>query len=157
MKRFGLLALVLLALFGLQLPTCAAISSTALIENSPKFDRSRVVYEGEVIREPMLRGDFGWINVSDGNNTIGVWADKKAILQIKRYGCYHHSGDRVKVTGIFHRSCPVHGGDLDIHAQSLEIVALGKTTDHPVKAGKYFWVVLSLGLAGVTCFGSRKH
>jgi len=34
-------------------------------------------------------------------------------------------GDTVEVTGVLHRACPQHGGDLDLHATRLEVLTTG--------------------------------
>lgn len=48
-------------------------------------------------------------------------------------GTYRQSGDRVQITGIFHRACPDHGGDVDIHATALHLVAKGQSTSHDIR------------------------
>jgi hypothetical protein len=156
-KTVVIISMIIWVLLGLPHGVSAFTDSTALIENGKQLDGKKIVYAGEVIREPMLRGNYGWINVSDGSNTIGVWTEKKAILRIKRYGCYQNSGDRVKIMGIFHRSCPVHGGDMDIHAQTLEIIQPGAVKSHPVKANQYFGAFLALSVALLTCLLRWNH
>ncbi len=96
-----------------------AISSTELIENAQIYDGKEVVYEGEVIGEIMHRRDGVWVNINDGDNSIGVWMSEELAAAIKHRGSYKARGDILEVKGIFNRACVQHGGDLDIHATAL--------------------------------------
>jgi len=46
--------------------------------------------------------------------------------EINFAGNYKTRGDRVEVTGEFHRACLEHGGDLDIHAKTLRKLGNGR-------------------------------
>ncbi len=102
-----------------------SISSNELIENAIKYDKQIVIYSGEVIGDIMKRGDGAWINVSDGNNAIGIWLPYSETKIIKYTGQYSYIGDTVKIEGIFNKACPEHGGDLDIHFKKIEVLKEG--------------------------------
>jgi hypothetical protein len=102
------------------------ISSTELINKAREYDGKSVVYAGEVVGDVMARGDFVWANVNDGDNAIGVWLSKELAGQIQFAGSYHAKGDRVEITGVFHRACIQHGGDMDIHAQDIRKISPGR-------------------------------
>jgi len=116
--------------FDLQLTTynlfAQSISSTELINNAKQYDGKAVVYEGEVIGDIMVRGDYAWINVNDGQNAIGIWMDKNLAKDITYAGSYKSKGDWLEITGVFQRACLQHGGDLDIHAQAMRKVRPGR-------------------------------
>ena len=95
------------------------VSSTQLINNAALYDAKVVSFEGEVIGDVMARGDFAWINVFDGQNAIGIWIASSLTREILYTGSYKAKGDWVEISGVFHRACPEHGGDLDIHAAAL--------------------------------------
>jgi hypothetical protein len=99
-----------------------------LIENAKELNGQEVTVQGEVIGERMVRGDYSWININDGTNAIGVWINKSEADKILYYGNYKNQGDEVRITGIFSRACVEHGGDVDLHNNSIEIVQNG----HPV-------------------------
>jgi opacity protein-like surface antigen len=119
-----------------------------LVEQAKARDGQVVTAEGEAIGDVMIRGEYGWVNISDGTNDIGIWAPAEALRQIRYVGRYHTKGDVVRVTGRFHRADPEHGGDLDIHAQSLTVVQPGGPVSHPVKPGRVPLALLSLAAAG---------
>ncbi len=116
------------------------VASDDLINNSKDFDKKEVVYSGEVIGDIMKRDEYAWINVSDGANAIGVWVRSEEVGKIKFTGKYNYTGDIIKVEGIFNRACSEHGGDLDIHANKIEVIKQG----HPnVTKINYLIVIIS--------------
>jgi hypothetical protein len=107
--------------------TCWAdvFSSNDLIKDAKKWDGYKVTYRGEAVAAVMDRGAFSWVNLNDGDNAIGVWCSSKLLAKTKFLGDYKTAGDVLEVEGKFHRACPMHGGDLDIHAYSVRIVKSG--------------------------------
>jgi len=122
------------------------IQATELIENAKEYDGKIVVYEGEVIGDIMVRGEYCWINLNDGEAAIGVWIKKDMAKEIEYKGSYRFRGDWIRVKGIFNRSCLEHGGDLDIHAISLEKIEKGKEEKERLILPK---LNLSIKLGGV--------
>ena len=102
-----------------------SISSVELINNLKQYDGKLVVYEGEVIGDVMLRGEYAWVNINDGKNAIGIWIKKELLKDIINTGSYNVKGDLVEIAGKFNRSCVEHGGDVDIHAQSINKISSG--------------------------------
>ena len=113
-----------------------SISSIELINNAKLYDGKTVVYEGEVIGDVMVRGDYAWINLNDGLNAIGIWIPKTLIKDILYEGSYKSKGDWLEVTGTFSRSCAYHGGDLDIHAQAIRKTGYGRAVTERLNLGK---------------------
>ncbi len=112
--------------------TCFAqpISSSELINNAKEYDGRRVSYSGEIIGDIMIRKEHAWVNVNDGKNAIGIWIKKELIKDIIYTGSYNAKGDLVEITGVFNRSCVEHGGDLDIHAQTITKISSGNKISH---------------------------
>ncbi len=108
------------------------VTSNALINSAGDFDGKEIAYTGEVIGDILSRGEYSWINVSDGSNAIGVWVQSEDIGAIGMLGGYTSRGDTVRITGVFNRACPAHGGDMDIHAAGIEITREGYNVSHPV-------------------------
>ena len=106
------------------------ISSPEMIKDAKLYDGKSVTYQGEVVGDIMIRGGFAWLNINDGPNAIGIWINKKLIKDILYTGSYRAKGDLVKITGKFNRSCVEHGGDLDIHAQSITKISSGSKIYH---------------------------
>jgi len=127
---------------------CSAqpISSTELINNAKQYDGKTVVYEGEVIGDIMRRGDYAWINIYDGKNAIGIWINTSLIKDIAYVGSYKSRGDAVEITGIFHRVCVQHGGDLDIHAQAIRKTISGRPIQERLNTSKRNLVIVLLGV-----------
>ena len=123
-----------------------SISSVELINNAKNYNGNIVAYKGEVIGDVMLRGEYAWINVNDEKNAIGIWIKKDLIKDIFYTGSYKAKGDLVEITGKFNRSCTEHGGDLDIHAQSIAKINSGNKIPHSVNKEE---INLILFLSGI--------
>lgn len=117
-------------------------SSTDLINNAKDYDGKAVTYEGEVIGDIMARGEYAWVNVNDDVNAIGIWAPKNMLKDIIHKGTYNEEGDRIEIKGVFHRSCIEHGGDLDIHAESIMKIKDGYAISTPLDKVKVKYAVL---------------
>ncbi len=109
------------------------VSSNDLIENALALDGRTITYSGEVIGDFMQRGDHVWLNVSDGSNAVGVWVETTLAGAVATPGRYGTHGDEVRVTGVFHRACAEHGGDMDIHAEKMELLGAGYPVSHGVQ------------------------
>lgn len=132
---------------GVGLPVGAqSVTSPNLLSHLKQYDGQRVTYEGEVVQDLMRRGGYGWANVSDGQNALGVWAPAQALEAIQYTGSYRFRGDWVRVTGVFHAACPQHGGDVDLHADRLQVIAPGGPTPHPVSAWEAIGAMTALAL-----------
>jgi len=121
-----------------------ATGSLDLLNNAKGHDGKAVAYKGEVIGDIMVRGDHAWLHVNDGHIAIGVWAPKELIRDISYVGDYQRKGDIVEVSGTFHRSCPEHGGDLDIHASAIKKIASGTPVIQPLSRKKAYIGIFSL-------------
>ena len=129
--------LVIIALLLVLIPAGAladgqSVSSNDLIDHAKDYDGTQVVYEGEVVGDILYRGEYAWLAVSDGSNTIGCYVSKKQAEQISLVGGYGKRGDTIRVEGVFHRACAEHGGDLDLHAQSVVVLTTGKPVAMPL-------------------------
>lgn len=112
------------------------ISLNDLIERYKQYNNKTVVVTGEVIGEQMKRGEYSWININDGTNAMGIWIKNDLAEKIKIFGSYKNKGDIIQVKGVFHINCVEHGGDIDIHADSLSIVEIGYNIFHPIQSTK---------------------
>jgi len=111
------------------------ISSAELINNAKLYDGKIISFSGEAIGDLMARKEYAWINLNDGKNAIGIWIKRELTDNIQYSGSYNAKGDWVEIEGIFHRSCPEHGGDLDIHAQSITKISSGSEITHSINKG----------------------
>jgi hypothetical protein len=139
MKRFIFLVILCLGIV-ISRSNCYAQPSTSLdlINNAKQYDGKTISYKGEVIGEIMIRGDHAWLHVNDGYVAIGVWVRKTDLKDITYLGGYHVKGDVIEVIGIFNRSCPEHGGDLDIHAQEIKKILSGEPSFKQLSMKKFY-------------------
>lgn len=153
-------AAVAISLWLLTLPAAAApqpVSSTDLIEHAATYDGQEIVFSGEAIGDLMRRGDYAWVNVSDGANAVGLWMSADLSSQIVTLGSHKHSGDQLVATGVFHRACAEHGGDFDIHVTSLSVTARGIPTPHPIARYRLMLAALLTALAVALFVADRRR
>lgn len=126
-----------------------AVAIGDLIEKATQYDGQTVTVEGEAVGDRMLRGSHGWVNISDPTGDLGLWAPADLLRPIDHLGRYHSRGDRVRATGRFHRADSQHGGDMDLHVESLQVVGVGGPMVHPLSARRLWLagVAIALGLA----------
>lgn len=149
-----LVGICLVVTFFNSAPALAA-NSLDLVEDAQFYDGAKIEYEGEVIGDIMVRGDFVWINVNDGNRAIGVWAKQDLAKKIKIKGDYNYVGDKIKVKGTFNRACTQHGGDLDIHAEKISVIEKGHKIEHPLDPKKVIVTVVLLLIVIAVIFVPR--
>lgn len=162
-----ILVLTLLAAIMALVSVCAwsqgeemELSSRDLIENAEEYDGREVIFRGEVVGDVMVRGDYAWVTVNDdrysvealkeagklrgGNSGLGVWLPAAEADQVTVVGRYDTVGDYVEVRGAFNADCVEHGGDVDIHASSLEVLAPGRHIDTGPDWKLYLAVAISI-------------
>jgi len=136
------LIIILLLQFCLPLTTYGqtdSVSSKELIENAAYWDEKQINYTGEVIGDILVRGEYAWISVSDGENTMSCVIPADISKEIDFFGRYGVKGDTVCVQGVFNRACVEHGGDMDIHVSSLKKISEGRVLEN-----KYSSVLLNI-------------
>lgn len=149
LKIFKTLILVVVIVFMIPNVSKAAeyTNYNDLIENGKALDGKLVEIKGEAIGEPMKRGNHTWINISDGSSAMGVWIKNEDADKVRTFGNYKFKGDIVSISGIFYRACSEHGGDMDIHAESLIVENVGYNVEEPIDNAK---VIASITLSLVT-------
>jgi hypothetical protein len=146
--------------------------SGELVEAPKEWDGKTVTFAGEAIGEAMVRDDQAWIHLNDDayylknveegaalggyNSGMAIWLPTGEAEKITSFGDYKHEGDVVSVEGVFNAACGEHGGDMDIHATRLEIVAKGRHAADPVRLPKLMLAVGLIVLAIALFVANRK-
>lgn len=149
------------------------VTTQELVENMERYDGREVTITGEAVGDIMVRDDYAWITVNDdaysiksieeggdfaglSNYGIGVWAPRRELEKIHVLGGYKNKGDWVRVTGTFNRACHEHGGDTDIHAESVVVLKAGYPISHPFQYWKLLVVIILAGIIVVLWVVRRK-
>ena len=128
------------------------VSLGELVSTPNKYDGQIVEVRGEIIGEPLKEKDGYWVNISDGQGVVGVFIHSSLGKQDFVGGDYNYRGDEILVKGPFHISCPKHGGDLDIHAEKIQLIKRGEKVYHPFDSTKLFFALILLFLVGVSLY-----
>ncbi|MBN2847449.1 MAG: hypothetical protein JXP72_03245 [Coriobacteriia bacterium] len=153
MRRFLASAVLVLAVVASASPAAAAepvydTTGPELASSRSGLDGAIVRFEGEVVSEPLFGGQgHVWVNVLSEGTAIGVWMPGEMAAEIEVLGQYSHTGDIVRVTGRLSEACDEHGGDLDVHAESLELLERGQRREHTVERWKLGVGLVGLGVA----------
>ena len=143
MKR----ALFALFLLGLPVPILGqpvSVNVASLLADPARYDGQEVSIEAEAIGDRLHAKHGTWVNFLDTTAAIGCFFPTSLAKDIRLLGGYELKGDAFRVTGVFHAGCPKHGGELDIHADRLELLQKGRPTPHPISQAK---VALAAGLS----------
>ncbi|MFH1860561.1 MAG: DNA-binding protein [bacterium] len=127
MRILIVLSLMMLAVHGY------SETSEELVTKCKEYDGKNITLEGEIVGEIAKRGENAWLNISDGNYGIGVFAPVSMIPAVSHMGNYNAKGDIISVAGVLHRACPEHGGGLDIHATAIVLSNHGHYLQHKIK------------------------
>lgn len=128
-----------------------------LIENGKNFDKKNISINGEAIGEALTRGDYTWININDSTNAIGVYMRTSDAKNVVNYGGFNKIGDTLQVKGVFNRACKEHGGDMDIHAKSVDIIRKGNNVVNKIYSNKIEILILSTAILLALTIMYRKR
>lgn len=147
------------------------VSSGTLVEDANAWDGRAVTFTGEAIGECMVRGPMAWLHLNDDaymeknieegarlggfNSGHAIWLSAELARRVTVFGDFKHSGDIARVTGVFNSACREHGGDMDIHATSLEVLHPGRAVDHVTNTRRALLAFALLAVAGVF-YGIRR-
>ncbi|MDI6900805.1 MAG: hypothetical protein QMC79_03825 [Anaerosomatales bacterium] len=117
-------------------------------------DGTQVTFSGEVVSEALRDGeDRVWLNVLDEGVAIGVNMPAEMAEKVSVFGDHRNDGDVVRVTGVYNEACRTHGGDMDVHAETVDVLEQGGERTLEPQAWK--GVVGLLGLVAAF-IGSRR-
>ena len=152
LEIMGFLAIILLPCAIYAQP----LSVAEIIKNVKSFDGKTIVFEGEAIGDVMRRGNFAWVNVYNYDDALGVWMSASLAAGIDHTGNHRETGDKIEVVGVFHRACPEHGGDMDLHAQSIRRLSCGGLIPDLPSSKKRNFIIFLLGVFAVLWIFTRS-
>jgi hypothetical protein len=152
-------------------PAGVEANSASLVENANLWNGRMVTFKGEAIGERMVREKMAWVHLNDDaymeknieegaslggyNSGHAIWLSAELARKIRILGDFKHEGDIVKVAGIFNAACREHGGDMDIHASSMEILRVGHPVHHVVNTDRIMVAAVLFIFAGIL-YGIRR-
>ena len=120
-----------------------ALSPAQVVEFDRAFDGAVITVEGEAVGESLrATGGGRWVNVYGDEVGLGIWMTDSMAEEIEHFGDYHHDGDTIRIVGTLSFACEQHGGEFDVHAQSMEVLSTGQPRSHEVRFER---AILGLG------------
>lgn len=130
--------------------TYSSVDIRSLLSAGKRQDGRDVSFTGEAVGSPIVAdADHVWVNVKGGGAMVGVYMDAELAKKITHYAAYEQTGDMITVSGTYHLACPDHNGELEVHAEQIEINAEGESWTSSVNPAAYA-VGFVLIVVGVT-------
>ncbi len=118
-------------------PPAGVLTPAQVVEIDRALDGSVIELQGEAIGESLrAHGGGRWINLLGDGTAIGVWMTEEQAATVRLFGDHRTDGDIVRVTGVVNVSCDQHGGEFDVHAESVFVIEPGGPRDNPVQPWK---------------------
>jgi hypothetical protein len=112
------------------------------VSSAVELDGRVVVVEGEALGEALRAPDgMRWVNVLGGGTALGLVVTEKQAGAIPTFGAYRMRGATLRAEGVLNAACDVHGGDLDLHADTLEVLDEGEEIPHSIHPLKLVFIV----------------
>ncbi len=134
----------------------SSVDVRSLLSAGKRQDGSDVVFTGEAVGSPII-ADEGhvWVNVKNAGAMVGVYMSTELAGQIAHYATYEQTGDMITVQGIYNLACADHNGELEVHAEQVEVNAQGESWTNPVNPATYV-VGIVLIVAGLALTLARQ-
>lgn len=167
MSRFlTCLAATLLSSMLLAAPVLAAesvpdgvMSPAEVVALGADEDGARITVRGEAIGDILKAGKGGaWLNILGDGTVIGLWSeDEDGFEHVGTLGDYHNRGAIVEVRGTYNAACEQHGGDRDVHADVITVIAPSEPIERPVQLWKLALGLTLIAAAGLIWLQRRRH
>lgn len=110
---------------------------------------SEVNFDGEAVGSVLSAGEgFKWANIMGASHAeISVFLTDDQAGLIQNVGDYHKTGTTLRITGTYHIACSEHQGELDVHANAVEVVDNGGPVTHLVSSGRFRAAVVTCIIA----------
>lgn len=151
------------------------VSSTDLHDCPTLYDGRTVVYDGEVVGAVLPRRGGAWVQLNDdaygghlaplpahqsfrgGNTGVGVFLTAQLADVVHVVGGPRARGDRLRVTGTFHRVDPASGEVAVIVADAAVVASPGvPSRQAPLRGRRFVGVLLTLAAIGLTVATRRS-
>lgn len=150
--RMKAIVIVIIILYASLASRAQTVTCQQLISEAAIWNGRTVSITGEVVGDILRTGEFKWLNVNDGTNALGVWANIKDVEgMVIVPGNYSVKGTFLELEGVFNRTCSLHSGETDIHLVRAVLVGGHSVVAHPVDKNRLLFVaILSVFAAALT-------
>lgn len=111
-------------------------------------DGAPATVHGEALGEALAApGGKRWVNIGREGTAIGVVMTAEQAAEVPRFGLYRQRGATLEVSGVLNSACDEHGGDLDLHADTVSVLDEGGAIVDPLHPGKLWLAGASATIA----------
>ncbi len=152
MKHFVLFTFIMLfASITFALPTISD-----MINNPDIYNGKFLTVQGQAVGSVMKRGNYAWVNMTDGSQTLGFWMPYSLAKEIKYTASYDFKGDLLTVEGTFVAMSLEHDGDMEFDVSKIVKIIPGGKISHEINSGRVIFLIVIASLAFVLWILKRK-
>lgn len=144
----ALCAALMLSVATQAVATTAVLTPAEAVALALESERTPAVVAGEALGEALTApGGRRWVNIGRSGTALGVVMTAEQAAAVPRFGRYRQRGAALEVSGVLNAACSEHGGDLDLHADTVSVLDEGGAIGDPLHPGKLWLVGLSAGVS----------
>lgn len=118
-----------------------------LIENPSVYNGKFLTVQGQAVGSVMRRGNYAWVNMTDGSQTLGFWMPYSIAKEIKFTTSYNFKGDILTVEGTFVAMSLKHDGDMEFDVAKMVKIVPGGKIHHQINMEKVVILILLSSIA----------
>ncbi len=113
-----------------------------MISNPGIYNGKFLTVQGQAVGSVMRRGDYAWVNMTDGTQTLGFWMTYSLARQIKYTASYDFKGDLLTVEGTFVAMSLKHDGDMEFDVSKIVKIIPGEKIVHTIDFDRIIFLIV---------------
>lgn len=115
----------------------AVLTPAEAVALALESDGAPATVRGEALGEALTApGGKRWVNIGREGTALGVVMTAEQAASVPQFGLYRQRGATLEVSGVLNSACDEHGGDLDLHADTVSVLDEGGAIADPLHPGK---------------------
>ncbi|MGC8682967.1 MAG: DNA-binding protein [Athalassotoga sp.] len=127
-----------------------------MINNPSAYDGKFLTVQGQAVGSVMRRGDYAWVNMTDGTQTLGFWMPYSLARQIKYTASYDFKGDLLTVEGTFVAMSLKHDGDMEFDVSKIVKIIPGEKIVHTIDFDRIIFLIVISAIVFVLWILKKK-
>jgi hypothetical protein len=127
-----------------------------MINNPEIYNGKFLTVQGQTVDSVMRRGDYAWVNMTDGTQTLGFWMPYSLAKEIKYTASYDFRGDLLTVEGTFVAMSLKHDGDMEFDVSKIVKIIPGEKIIHTIDFDRIIFLIVIFVIAFVLWVLKKK-
>jgi hypothetical protein len=127
-----------------------------MINNPNMYNGKFLTVQGQAVGSIMRRGDYAWVNMTDGAQSLGFWMPYALAKEIKYTTSYDFKGDLLTVEGTFVAMSLKHDGDMEFDVSKIVKIVPGGKVFHEINFDRVIFLIVISAVAFVLWILKRR-